>query len=107
MFYLIGPVCNGGVGRCGSFDDPIFLGSLLSRLRRCCAQGSHDADVGEHGVAVAFDNEEQRLGCSLPFQPLLRRLRKLLNVMARITEGSQAPAVRENNRIVEGLLIER
>src|SRR5262249_11887255 len=74
--------------------SPIHQGILYVFARlRCGAggsvgvQGALDADVGQQGVAIALDDQKQRLDCRLPLGPIVRRLRKLLDVLAGIAQA--------------------
>jgi hypothetical protein len=64
-------------------------------------QGPHYADARQHRIAIAFDDQQQCPDCYLPFQPILRHLRKRLDEVPGLAKAAQRPAIEQLDGIKE------
>ena len=58
----------------------------------------HDPDAGKHGVAAATA-QHQRFDRRLPFRQVGFLLRQLRDVVSRVLQRVQLPAIRQNDGI--------
>ena len=71
------------------------------RRRSTGIERAHHADAGEHGRPVALGDQEQGLGCGLPFWPPLHCRRQSGDVVAGIEQGLELAAFGQRDRRVE------